>query len=129
MEEYEGEENNGALTHSHLPNTSLAELNMLLVLLSLFYFSSDECIEYHEESQEKTKKDEVAVTKTCIARLQSKRREKHEPKLGRKPISSRFQTTAWKKNVKQNLATAEYCTNQHKDCGDMMKQAKAKHLF
>lgn len=93
IEEHGGGENNGTLSHLHLLNASLAELSMLLVLLSLFYFSSDECIEYHEESQEKTKKDEVAVTKTCIARLQSKRREKHEPKLGRKPISSRFQTT------------------------------------
>lgn len=92
IEEHGGGENNGTLSHLHLLNASLAELSMLLVLLSLFYFSSDECIEYHEESQEKTK-DEVAVTKTCIARLQSKRREKHEPKLGRKPISSRFQTT------------------------------------
>ncbi|TKY61284.1 hypothetical protein E2542_SST11134 [Spatholobus suberectus] len=65
---------------------------MLLVLLSLFYFSSDECIEY-EESEHMTKKDEIAVTKTCISRLKDKRREKHEPMLGRRPISSRFQTT------------------------------------
>lgn len=93
IEEHGGGENNGTLSHLHLLNASLAELSMLLVLLSLFYFSSDECIEYHEESQEKTKKDEVAVTKTCIARSQGKRREKHEPKHGRKPLSSRFQTT------------------------------------
>ncbi|RDX95585.1 hypothetical protein CR513_21873, partial [Mucuna pruriens] len=91
-EEYEGEEENGSLTHSQLPNTSLAELNMLLVLLSLFYFSSDECIEY-EESDHVTKKDEVAVTKTNTSRLQTKKREKHIPKLGRRSIPSRFQTS------------------------------------
>ncbi|KAK7397413.1 hypothetical protein VNO78_18584 [Psophocarpus tetragonolobus] len=91
----EGEENNGALSHnSNLPNTSLAELNMLLVLLSLFYFSSDECMEYKNSVQKA--KEEVALTKTktktCVSRLQSKRRGKHEPKLVRKPISTRFQT-------------------------------------
>lgn len=92
MEEYEGEENNGELSHSHMPNTYLAELNMLLVLLSILYFSSDECMEY-EEREQMAKKEEVAVTKTCTSRLQSKRREKHDRKLGRRPCSSRFQTT------------------------------------
>ncbi|ESW19274.1 hypothetical protein PHAVU_006G110700 [Phaseolus vulgaris] len=86
-----GEEENGN-SNSHMPNTSLAELNMLLVLLSLFYFSSDECIE-HEESEQMKTKDEVTVTRTCVTRLQRKKRGRHEPKLGRKPISSRFQTT------------------------------------
>ncbi|XP_027353457.1 uncharacterized protein LOC113863889 [Abrus precatorius] len=91
MEGYEEEQNNDALNHSQLPNTSLAELNMLLVLLSLFYFSSDECMEYEEKEQ--ITKDEVDVTKACISTLQTKRREKHEPKLGKRPFSSRFQTT------------------------------------
>jgi len=93
-EESGGEENDnvGALSNSDMPNTSLAELNMLLVLLSLFYFSSDECIE-DEESEEKKINDEVTVSRTCISRLKRKKRERHEPKLGRKPISSRFQTT------------------------------------
>ncbi|KAK7338023.1 hypothetical protein VNO77_18619 [Canavalia gladiata] len=91
MEDYEGEEKNGASSHSELPNTSLAELNLLLVLLSLFYSSSDECIEYEESK--KIIKDEVAVTKTCVSKLRTKRREKHEPKLGRRTYSSRFQTT------------------------------------
>ncbi|KAL2345885.1 hypothetical protein Fmac_007170 [Flemingia macrophylla] len=69
---------------------------MLLVLLSLFYFSSDECTEECEESRHVTKKDEVAVTKTTIntRRLKSKKLDKHEPKIARRrPVSSRFQTT------------------------------------
>ncbi|CAJ1961252.1 unnamed protein product [Sphenostylis stenocarpa] len=94
MEECEGEENDngGALSDSHMSNASLAELNMLLVLLSLFYFSKDECIEC-EESEQKIIKDEVAATRTCISRLRSKKRARHEPKLGKKPVSSRFQTS------------------------------------
>ncbi|XP_027930284.1 uncharacterized protein LOC114186548 [Vigna unguiculata] len=93
LEECEGEEDAvvDALSDSHMPNTSLAELNMLLVLLSLLYFSSDECTE-DEESEEKIK-DEITVTRKCTSRLQRKKRGRHDPKLGRKPISSRFQTT------------------------------------
>lgn len=97
VEEYEGdeeEEENGALSHnSQLPNTSLAELNMLLVILSLFYFSTDDCMECEDQSEQIIKDNQVAVTKTCISRLGTKRREKHEPKLGRRSFSSRFHTT------------------------------------
>ncbi|KAK7285819.1 hypothetical protein RJT34_20600 [Clitoria ternatea] len=87
VEEYEGEEKNN---NSQIPDTSLAELNMLLVSLSLFNFSSQECLE-NEESQQIIK-DEAVMAATCIQKLQTRRREKHEHKLGRKPFSSRFQT-------------------------------------
>ena len=89
LEEYVEEEEKGALINSQLPNTSLAELNMLLVFLSLIYFSTDDCIEEYEDS-EHVLRDEVVVAKTCISRLQTKR---HESKLGRRSFSPRFQTT------------------------------------
>lgn len=95
-EEYElEEEENVALSHSQLPNTSLAELNMLLVMLSLVYFSSEECNMHYEEKNEEIIRDQIAETKTCISRLETKKRDnKHEPKIiGRKSFSSRFHTT------------------------------------
>jgi hypothetical protein len=89
--ECEREEENGTLCHSQMPNTSLAELNMLLVILSSYYPTEDE---WNEEN-EQIIRDQVAATKTCISKLETtKKREKHEPKLcGKKMFSSRFQTT------------------------------------
>lgn len=91
IEEYQEEEENGVLSQLHGPNTFLAELNMLLVLLSLFYFSTDDCIE--NEEGEQMIRDQVGVTKTCLSRFPTKRRGIHEPKLGRRSFSSRSQTT------------------------------------
>ena len=85
----EEEEENGILSHSQMPNTSLAELNMMLVIISLFYFSNDDENRQYGENENVTK-DRVDVTK----RLQTNKREKHEPKLfGKKSFPSRFQTT------------------------------------
>ncbi|CAJ2631346.1 unnamed protein product [Trifolium pratense] len=90
FEDCEREEENGTLCHSQMPNTSLAELNMLLVILSSYYPTEDE---WNEEN-EQIVRDQVAATKTCISKLETKKREKHEPKLfGKKCFSSRFQTT------------------------------------
>lgn len=91
--EYEEEEENGALCHSQTPNTSLAELNMLLVTLSLVYFpNDDDCI--HSVETEHIIRDQVGTTKTCMSKLETKKREKNEPKqIGKKSFSSRFQTT------------------------------------
>ncbi|MED6135517.1 hypothetical protein PIB30_047274 [Stylosanthes scabra] len=85
------------------PNTSLAELNMLLVFLSLKYNSTDESIEGGEgegegegEEEESTnmirEREEVPVAKTTrtLSRIQNKR---NDPKLGRRSFSTRFQTT------------------------------------
>jgi hypothetical protein len=92
LAECEGEEENETLSHSHMSNTSLVDLNMLLVILSLDYFSTDD--DWHEENEQFIR-DHVAVTKKCISKLQTKKREKHEPKLfgGKRSCSSRFQTT------------------------------------
>ena len=87
LAECEGEEEHETLSHSQMPNTSLVELNTLLVILS-----TDD--DWHEEN-EQVIRDHVAVTKKCISKLQTKKREKHEPKLfgGKRSCSSRFQTT------------------------------------
>lgn len=93
VEEYE-EEQNDALSHSQLPSKSLVELNMLLVTLSLFSFSIDECMEYEE--REHNVKHQVAAPKTCMSRprLQTMNGNIHEPKFARRSSSStRFQTT------------------------------------
>ncbi|RHN49525.1 hypothetical protein MtrunA17_Chr7g0275451 [Medicago truncatula] len=92
LEECEGEEENETLSHSHVSNTSLVDLNMLLVILSLDYLSNED--DWHEEN-EHIITDHVAVNKKCISKLQTKKREKHEPKLfgGKRSCSSRFQTT------------------------------------
>ncbi|RYR48875.1 hypothetical protein Ahy_A07g034961 [Arachis hypogaea] len=91
-------------SHSHSqtqtqqqPNTSLAELNMLLVFLSLIYISTDECIEEGEGEEDKEsthirrEREQVPVAKACtLSRIQDKR---NDPKLGRRSFPSRFQTT------------------------------------
>lgn len=96
MEVFEEEEENiDPSNKSQLPNTSLAELNMLLVFLSLFYFSREDCTEY-EESEQMKMDHYVAITNktSCISsKLETKRRERHEPKLGRRSCSRRSQTT------------------------------------
>ncbi|KAL5061262.1 hypothetical protein RYX36_032866 [Vicia faba] len=91
IEQDEGEEENITSCDSHVPNTSLVELNMLLVILSSANFSSND--NPHEENDDIIR-DHVDVNKTCISRLEAKKKEKHEPKLiGKKAFSSRFQTT------------------------------------
>ncbi|KAI5423847.1 hypothetical protein KIW84_030173 [Lathyrus oleraceus] len=91
IEKHEGEEENIASCHSQIPDTSLVELNMLLVILSSANSSSND--NSHEENDHIIK-DHVDVNKTYISKLEAKKKEKHEPKLiGKKAFSSRFQTT------------------------------------
>ncbi|MED6156241.1 hypothetical protein PIB30_012513 [Stylosanthes scabra] len=97
------EEEKDGVFNSHSqqqPNRSLAELNMLLVFLSLKYNLTDESIEEgggegegeeEESSSIIREREEVPVAKTrTISRIQNKR---HDPKLGRRSFSTRSQTT------------------------------------
>ncbi|CAK8544893.1 unnamed protein product [Lathyrus sativus] len=78
---------------SQIPDTSLVELNMLLVILSSANSLSDD--NSHEENDHIIRDHAIAnVNKTYTSRLEAKKKEKHEPKLiGKKAFSSRFQTT------------------------------------
>ncbi|XP_058740641.1 uncharacterized protein LOC131612918 [Vicia villosa] len=91
IEKHEGEEENITSCHSQISNTSLVELNMLLVILSSANSSSVDNL--HEENDHIIR-DRADVNKTYISRLEAKKKEKHEPRLiGKKAFSSRFQTT------------------------------------
>ncbi|KAK7275329.1 hypothetical protein RIF29_16442 [Crotalaria pallida] len=85
------EEENGELSHTQLLR-SLAELNMLLVSLSLVSFSMDDCMEY-EEREHNNVRHKVSAAKTSISRLQTMNGDIHDPKLARKSSSTRFHTT------------------------------------
>ncbi|KAI4328883.1 hypothetical protein L6164_021204 [Bauhinia variegata] len=89
-QEIEEERGNGICegddhSESQLPNTSEADLNLLLVFLSLFSPPNEECIDSEENKQ--SIQDEA-----CISRLQTKRRQINEAKLVRRPTQS-FRTT------------------------------------
>ncbi|CAL0315355.1 unnamed protein product [Lupinus luteus] len=82
---------NDELSDLQLPKKSLAELNMLLVSLSLVSFSMDECMEYEEKKHNNVKR-KVSKDKTSMSRLHMNGYI-HEPKFARRSSSTRFHTT------------------------------------
>ncbi|CAL0318069.1 unnamed protein product [Lupinus luteus] len=93
VQENEEEEDNSESSLTQVPNKSLAELNMLLVSLSLASFSvDDDCME-HEESEHNNVKHKVSAAKTSMSRLQTMNGDLHEPKLAKRTSSTKLHTT------------------------------------
>ncbi|KAE9605715.1 hypothetical protein Lal_00024905 [Lupinus albus] len=91
-ENEEGEDTNGESSLSQVPNKSLAELNMLLVSLSLVSVD-DDCMEHEESEHNNNVKHKVSAAKTSISRLQTMNGDLHEPKLAKRASSTRLNTT------------------------------------